>query len=171
MKGKEAFVVSLPKRTVTLPAEFFASFRGALVGCFEEDKKEEHGLPHRGAAAAAAADDWADVEMDKATGKADVIEKSGLAASGGGGGGAQYKVDFLPDVNSLPRPDELFLRPPYHLIIQDLGRQRIEISCSHTPSLQLLAEYLKRWCRINHNDSRKVRTYLSPAIFQYKGQR
>ncbi len=73
-----------------------------------------------------------------------------------------YRTDFLPSVDSLARPDELFSRPPYHLVVNDLGRQKIEIQSSHTKSLQLLSGYLQRWCRINHNDTRNVRVSPHP---------
>ncbi len=142
-------MLSLPKKTVTLPAEFYPVFRGSLLQCFDE---KQRGVPHR---EAAAADDWADVEMDKTTGKVDIIEKSAPAAPAGDIK-MPPKVEFLPSAESLPRPDELLSRPPYHLIVYDLGRQKIEIHCSHSRSLQLLSEYLKRWCRVNHNDTRNV---------------
>jgi len=28
------------------------------------------------------------------------------------------------------------------------------VNCSHSPTVQFLEEYLKRWCRTNHNDTR-----------------
>ncbi|CAK7273552.1 hypothetical protein SEPCBS119000_005714, partial [Sporothrix epigloea] len=61
----------------------------------------------------------------------------------------------LATLDSLPKPEELFLRPPYHLIIADYGHQKIVVHSSHSPSLHLLGEYMKRWCRINPHDSRR----------------
>ncbi|KAG6013118.1 hypothetical protein E4U41_005149, partial [Claviceps citrina] len=55
----------------------------------------------------------------------------------------------LPNVNSLPRPDDLLLRPPYHLHITH--ESCIRIQCSHGPSLGFLDEYLRKWCRTNGN--------------------
>ncbi|KAG6003939.1 hypothetical protein E4U21_001565 [Claviceps maximensis] len=53
----------------------------------------------------------------------------------------------LPNVNLLPRPEELLLHPPYHLLItQDSS---IQIQCNHGPSLGFLDEYLRKWCRTN----------------------
>lgn len=143
------FVVSLPKKQVYQPAELFPVFRGDLLACFEEAKQTS--LPERKAAEAAAADDWAGVEVDTATGKAEVIEapKSSQVLP------ARAKIEFLPSVESLPRPDQLLLQPPYHLTMS-VGHREIELQCSHSPSLQLLADYLKRWCRINHADTRSV---------------
>ncbi|KAK0730997.1 hypothetical protein B0H67DRAFT_56775 [Lasiosphaeris hirsuta] len=146
---RNGFIVSLPKEKVIQPAELFPVFRGKLLTSFEDDKKPH--LARRGAADASvglgAADEWADVEMDAKTGKPQVVEQpSNLSAP------AKPKVEFLPSAASLPRPDELFLRPPYHLSLFP-GHAEIQIHCSHSPSLKLLAEYLERWCRINHHDT------------------
>ncbi|OAR03014.1 hypothetical protein LLEC1_06070 [Akanthomyces lecanii] len=53
---------------------------------------------------------------------------------------------FLPMLNDVPRPDVLQLQPPYRLIVYDRG-SCIEVQCSHSPSLELLAGYLGKWCR------------------------
>jgi hypothetical protein len=140
------FVVSLPKKQVYQPAELFPVFRGDLLACFDERKKPQ--LPVK--KAAGGADDWEDVEVSAAPGKAAVVEAPlALRPS------PRAKVEFLPDVASLPRPDQLLLQPPYHLSLIN-GHQQIELQCSHSPSLQLLADYLKRWCRVNHADTRNV---------------
>jgi hypothetical protein len=142
------FVISLPKKQVYQPAELFPTFRGDLLACF--DVAKEAVLPER--KAAAGADDWEGVEVDRATGKVQVeaVEtRKSLETP------ARAKVEFLPNVASLPRPDQLFLKPPYHLTLLH-GHQQIELHCSHSPTLKLLAEYFKRWCRVNHADSRNV---------------
>ena len=64
-------------------------------------------------------------------------------------------VSHLPSVKSIPRPDDLLLRPPYHLHIYST-RDMIRIECSHSPSLALLEEYFKKWCRTSRNHSNKV---------------
>lgn len=61
----------------------------------------------------------------------------------------------LPKLDALPCPDDLFRRPPYHLIITDYGLSKIVVQGSHSPSLRLLGEYMERWCRINLQDSRR----------------
>ncbi|KAL2154563.1 hypothetical protein VTH82DRAFT_3239 [Thermothelomyces myriococcoides] len=61
---------------------------------------------------------------------------------------------FMPDVASLPRPNRLFLQPPYHLILTT-DQQKIELQCSHSPTLEFIAAYFSRWCRVNHQDTRK----------------
>jgi hypothetical protein len=65
-------------------------------------------------------------------------------------------VQYLPDANSLPRPDELLQTAPYHMVVRALGEYRVDIECTHSPSLNVLSTYLQRWCRTNHNLSTKV---------------
>ena len=150
-KERNAFVVNLPKKNVSSSlTEFYAVFRGALLGCFKAEETEQAGNHPEGSTTVA--DDWADVEMNKDTGKPDVAR-------------AAHKADIIPSADSLARPDELLLQPPYFLTVSDLGRQRIEVHCSHTGSLRVIADYLKRWCRVNHNDTRNVsRLSLGPPF-------
>jgi hypothetical protein len=65
------------------------------------------------------------------------------------------KSDFLPSVDTLPRPEDLLLKPPYHLILTARHQSELEIQCSHGPSLQLLSDYLKKWTKQNFRDIRK----------------
>ncbi|KAK4098769.1 hypothetical protein N658DRAFT_509218 [Parathielavia hyrcaniae] len=143
-EARGGFVVSLPKKQVYQPAELFPIFREELLACFNERKKPQ--LPE--GKAAGGADSWEDVEVDAATGKAEVVKTTPALRPS-----TRSKVVFLPDLASLPRPDQLFLQPPYHLSLTH-GHREIELQCSHSPSLQLLADYLKRWCRVNHADTR-----------------
>ncbi|KAJ6445394.1 Budding site selection protein [Purpureocillium lavendulum] len=64
------------------------------------------------------------------------------------------KSSYMPSVASLPPPDKLLLRPPYHMIVY--GGHEVRIQCSHGPSLEFLAAYLKKWCRANTRRSDKL---------------
>ncbi|KAK0661240.1 hypothetical protein QBC41DRAFT_37037 [Cercophora samala] len=131
---RRGFVVSLPKKQVFQPTELFPIFRGHLVTCFDTDKKQTE-LPVRDAQVAGTpADDWAEVEVNVDSSK------------------PQAKVEFLPNAASLPGPDQLFLRPPYCLTMT-ASTKRIELHCSHSPTLQFLSDYLRRWCRVNRHDT------------------
>lgn len=66
-------------------------------------------------------------------------------------------MDYLPDPNTMPKPGTLLQRAPYHLFVYASGKNKIEIECSHSQTLEVLSEYLKRWCRINPNLTTKVR--------------
>ncbi|KAL2124912.1 hypothetical protein VTJ04DRAFT_1277 [Mycothermus thermophilus] len=143
---RKGFVITLPKRRVLQPAELFPAFRGGLLACFEQPKKPQTATP---AAESKVADDWEGVDVVPGkTGQAEVVIRGppSLAA-------ARNKVEFLPDVASLPRPDDLLLKPPYYLTLSH-GGDMIELQCSHSPTLTVLAEYLRKWCRTNHNDTR-----------------
>ena len=154
---RNGFVIALPKKQIYQPAELVPLFRGDLLASFDEKKPSQ--IPLR-AAAGAAADDWADVEMDSATGNPAVVEQPRQTSLSSAPRGAS---DFFPAVASLPRPDELLLRPPYHLSLMSGGSQELELECSHSPTLQFLADYLKRWCRVNHHDTRTVRGLPPPV--------
>ena len=147
---RHGFVIALPKKQIYQPTELVPLFRGDLLGSFDEKKPSQ--IPLR--AGGAAADDWADVEMDSATGNPAVVEQPRRTSLNSAPRGV---ADFLPTVASLPRPDELLLRPPYHLSLLSGGSQELELECSHSPTLQFLADYFKRWCRVNHHDTRSVR--------------
>ncbi|KAK3989906.1 hypothetical protein QBC44DRAFT_369473 [Cladorrhinum sp. PSN332] len=135
---RQGFIVCLPKRQVFQPAELLPTFRGHLLTCFETDKRSTLVVP----VTHPAADDWAEVQLETRPAATEPVDTLS----------SQPEVEFLPDVASLPRPDELLLRPPYHLTLA-ASRATIEIHGSHSPTLQVLADYLKRWCRVNHNDT------------------
>lgn len=140
---RDGFILKLPNKLVSLPAELFPVFRGQLLACFDTVTKKFQ-LPERGATAAAS-DDWEGVEINTTTGRAKVVESATKS----------WTVEFMPDAALLPRPDELFLKPPYHLTLLH-GHQQVELHSSHSPTLEFIATYLKRWCRVNHTDTRKV---------------
>ncbi|KAK4174506.1 hypothetical protein QBC36DRAFT_333522 [Triangularia setosa] len=131
---RRGFIVSLPKKQIFQPAELFPIFCGNLLICFNTDKKKTE-LPIRDAQATVTpTDDWAEVEVNVDSSK------------------PLSKVEFLPNAASLPRPDQLFLRPPYYLTMT-ASTKRIEMHCSHSPTLQFLSDYLQRWCRVNRHDT------------------
>ncbi|KAM7202727.1 hypothetical protein V8F33_002653, partial [Rhypophila sp. PSN 637] len=126
-EGQGGFVITLPRKVRVQPNELFPVFRGQLHTCFDEKKQT---------AQADKADDWADVEVDTTTGTP-----------------RPQPSPYLPTAASLPRPDQLLSKPPYHLLLRQSARGFIEIQCSHSPSLELLAYYLRTWYRVNHQDT------------------
>ena len=64
-------------------------------------------------------------------------------------------TDRIPDLALLERPEDLCARAPYHMIIMSSDRQ-IVVQGSHQPSLDLLANYLKKWTKANHNLTNRV---------------
>ncbi len=94
------FIIALPKKQIYQPTELVPVFRGDLLTCFQEKKPQ---IPVR---SSGAVDDWADVEMDSATGKPDVVEKPAKAVHsavhGAVHGTESQASDFLPAAESLP---------------------------------------------------------------------
>ncbi|KAF5003816.1 hypothetical protein FDECE_9659 [Fusarium decemcellulare] len=91
-------------------------------------------------------DEWADVRAE------DVSEKSVKQRPAKS---EAPVIEYLPDPNTMPKPGTLLQRVPYHLFVYSSGKNNIEIECSHSQTLEVLSEYLKRWCRINPNITTK----------------
>ncbi|KAI1411527.1 hypothetical protein F5Y13DRAFT_55423 [Hypoxylon sp. FL1857] len=121
------FEVYLPKGAITSPIEIQSLFKVGLLDCFNDPQ--------------ASPDEWANLSMD-------AVDDNSVATA------SHQSFDLLPDISVLPRPDDLLLKPPYHLAVYGGGNALVEVQCSHSPTLQLLAGYLKRWCKVNHQDTR-----------------
>jgi hypothetical protein len=137
-------VVFIPKVQVYQPAQFAQVFKEQLLECFDEKKPQQsESLPIH----STTGDEWADVGVDEAPERSTkTVESTTLASI----------VEFLPDPNNLPKPGTLLLKPPYHLIINSYSSNKLEIQCSHSATLDVLNQYLKRWCKINPNLTTKV---------------
>ncbi|KAF7308447.1 hypothetical protein HMN09_00693600 [Mycena chlorophos] len=62
-------------------------------------------------------------------------------------------VERLPVLDGLARPNQLFASTaPYILIVEERGAV-IVVQCSHEATLELMSSYLKKWIKINPNDS------------------
>ncbi|KAG6854501.1 hypothetical protein C0991_006103 [Blastosporella zonata] len=62
------------------------------------------------------------------------------------------KVDRLPGLGELSRPNELFARTAPYILTLDLGNPLV-VRCSHEATLDLLSAYLTRWGKVNTGDS------------------
>lgn len=141
---RKGFFLTVPNVQFHQAAQFGSIFQDELSECFDEKKQAKKSIPIH----STTGDEWADVGADIAVEQPAVSSTSRSAAPA---------VDFLPDPNSLPKPGTLLLKPPYHMFISTLGANKMEIQCSHAPTLNVLAEYLKRWCKTNPNLTNKVR--------------
>ncbi|KAK1973523.1 hypothetical protein LZ30DRAFT_694952 [Colletotrichum cereale] len=157
------FLVSLPRRQRISPANLQPLFQAELRDCFADHRQ----LPPY-SAASPNADDWDDPDaVDARVGRLSV---SGPDSAGGllllhhhhhrrgpsvSSTATHPPPDFMPRADALPRPDDLLLKPPYHLTIYGRGAHEIEVQCSHSPTLKFLADYFKRWRRTNHQISSK----------------
>lgn len=68
-------------------------------------------------------------------------------------------VERIPNLATIARPPDLLTTVPYILTVTQNGKDFIRIDCSHEPTLELLAAYLKKWNRTNPNDSQRVRIH------------
>ncbi|RSL56930.1 hypothetical protein CEP53_006640 [Fusarium sp. AF-6] len=135
--GRLGFVLSLPNTQVYQPAQFAGIFKEQLLDCFEA-KKPAKPLPIH----STTGDEWADVGVED---EPEQPAKQPQTKS------QPSTVDYLPDPNTMPKPGTLLQKTPYHLFVYAAGKNKIEIECSHSQTLEVLSEYLKRWCRINPN--------------------
>ncbi|KAF4981467.1 hypothetical protein FZEAL_2710 [Fusarium zealandicum] len=135
------FVIALPSAQVYQPAQFAGVFKEQLLDCFEENQPTKS-LPIH----STTGDEWADVGVEEATERP---AKQAPAKS------VAPAVEYLPDPNTMPKPGSLLQNPPYHLFVHASGNTKVEIECSHGETLEVLSEYLKRWCRINPNLTNK----------------
>lgn len=66
----------------------------------------------------------------------------------------------IPEISTLPRPEELTKRPPYWLVVKQEGLGKVVVQGSHTASLTCLEEYLKRWRRGAADRANRVSTFV-----------
>ncbi|TKW60241.1 hypothetical protein CTA1_4766 [Colletotrichum tanaceti] len=139
------FVVYIPRHERILPVNLQPLFQAELKDCFADQKQ----LPPYSPSPRAV--DWSEVDMDTRINRlsvcAPVPHRRGSTVSSTG---TQPPADFMPRADALPRPDDLLLKPPYHLMIYSRGAHEIEVQCSHAATLRFLADYFKRWRRTNH---------------------
>ncbi|KAK2590943.1 hypothetical protein QQS21_011362 [Conoideocrella luteorostrata] len=133
---RTSFVLFLPKGEPPHdPAGAVPAFRKQIVSAFDERQPSS-------VVDAADREDWADVSVPR------INASTSAPATAAAVPVVDAEPAYLPDVNLLPRPDELLLRPPYHLHITQ--GSCIKIECSHSPSLSFLEAYFKKWCRTNN---------------------
>ncbi|KAI3328660.1 hypothetical protein F4824DRAFT_405785 [Ustulina deusta] len=144
------FIISFPKSAIPSQSYMQSFFAGDLLKVFDENEERSTSAKIE-PTPAAAADDWADVAVDNRTGNAAVVDIPQRPAI------TQQPAafDLIPDVEIIPRPEDLLLRPPYHLIMRNFNSSSTEVQCSHSPTLQFLSEYLKKWARTNYNNTNR----------------
>ena len=88
-------------------------------------------------------EDWADLDLGSPESHTVIPSRTKQVASGT----VDTEPDLLPELATIPRPEELTRKPPYWMVVRQEGRTRVVIQGSHAPSLVCLDEYLRRWCR------------------------
>ncbi|KAH9478623.1 hypothetical protein JR316_0009080 [Psilocybe cubensis] len=95
-------------------------------------------------------DDWAKVNVRGETtlsSHASTLVPSGIAVT--------PRIQKLPNIDMLDRPAQLFKSTAPYFLTVDARTIPLVIQGSHQPSLELLAEYLKKWAKTNMGDSLK----------------
>ncbi|KAI9855481.1 MAG: hypothetical protein M1824_006077 [Vezdaea acicularis] len=153
-----SFTLNLPKSSTTSPARAISGFETDLETIFAPKTVTFAGTTSS-IHSLAQDDEWADIGVSSSgsgIGASDTAPHSTSVAEGSTTAPAPPKLDVLPTLSTLPRPDILFRdSPPYLLHITSSGAQNLTIWGSHQPSLELLAEYFQKWARMNPNDVRK----------------
>jgi hypothetical protein len=104
-------------------------------------------------------EDWADLDLGSPESHP-IMTPSTKQASGPPGMSIQVGEDPMPEISTIPRPEELIRKPPYWMVVKQENRMRVVVHGSHGPSLILLDAYLKRWCRGEVTRSDRVSTQL-----------
>ena len=145
--NKSVFVIALPKGKIPYESTVLAGFASDLLTLFAASPMmvatdSDNALDTK-IQAAEEADDWADLDLGSPENHTVVPSRHKLASSGR----VDTEPDLIPDLATIPRPEELTRKPPYWIMVRQEGRQRVVVQGSHAPSLACLDEYLKRWCR------------------------
>jgi hypothetical protein len=139
-----------PNATVPMTrimSELTAKFHGDLMRAFEPADAEP--------TASSSSEKWVDAGND---GLSDIDAASIITpATTADRVMAMHSIttEKLPNLNMIERPEDLCARAPYHLILRASDRH-ISVQASHQPSLELLAEYLKKWTKSNPRYTNKV---------------
>jgi len=164
-KDRKAFLISLPRAVLPSPTDMVSIF---MAGLPETIKEEQHLAPLASRPAAPAGDAAPEPEStfsSASAGEAAPAAQSAIPASAQPLPVAQKAgFTYIPDVKSMQKPDALLLKPPYYLIVYANQRENVEVECSHSPTLQLLYDYLKKWVKTNQESATKVSAGLSAYL-------
>jgi hypothetical protein len=157
-KSRDGLIITLPKAKMPQPTELVSTFQGDLSTAFEETARIVP-LAERPVVSVpvdiSAAETWVDAIAD--TPAVAPQHHPAQTRPQHGAPPSARKFDYIPDIRTLSKPDELLSKPPYYLVLYASRRQEVEVECSHSPTLVFLSEYLKKWVKANHQSPQKVR--------------
>jgi len=164
-------VIALPKSRPSSPQTVLAGFASDLLQLFTQSPSLLAVNPASGSGSASASisrastgalddpDAWAELSLDSPHTRPVTSTTSHAGRAAEPTATTMHAVhdvlvpvpgdDFLPDISTLERPEELTQRPPYRLIVRQEGRQRVVVESSHMGTLKVLEGYLGRWVRGN----------------------
>ncbi|ORY19163.1 hypothetical protein BCR34DRAFT_595605 [Clohesyomyces aquaticus] len=140
------FQILLPRAAPRPLSESSGGINVGLLACFEPP---QGALDNTITAGQVPDDSWADVGAEMVTGQS----STPVAQTKASAGTPPVHVKLLPDVDSLQRPEDLMLKPPYQLAIRSkTAFSTITIECSHPPTLKVIEGYLKKWTKREFNN-------------------
>lgn len=138
--GKAGFVVTLPKAAPIQTHTILYGFNTDFQCLFTSAPSISPVDPSSSTSVPVVEDkEWAHLSLDSP-----VVHP---IHSKGKGVAHPLEEDYLPEIASILRPEELLKRPPYWMVVRQEGRTRVTVNASHAGSLGVLESYLKRWCR------------------------
>ncbi|KAH7147002.1 hypothetical protein B0J13DRAFT_500867 [Dactylonectria estremocensis] len=157
-KDRDAFIIHLPNEIMPPTSELVSIFQNQIPAVFQPTH-------HLTSSAPAQAEGSGTVGVSRGfyNDAAMALSPTDLPPHTAG-----PTITKIPNVNDLPKPDQLLAKPPYYLILYAGVRTKVEVECSHTQTLVFLSEYLKQWCKANHDSPDKhvvVDVNLHPAAF------
>jgi hypothetical protein len=156
--NKLVFVIALPKGELPRGQTVLAGFSSDLLKLFT-DSPPMGATPGDTLESAEDPEDWADLDLGSPESHP-IMTPSSKQAPGPPGLSIQVGEDPIPEISTIPRPEELIRKPPYWMVVRQENRMRVVVQGSHGPSLILLDAYLKRWCRGEVARSDRVSTKL-----------
>jgi hypothetical protein len=152
-KERTTFVVGVSNVSKPSLSTLLGAFTNDLLSCFEAESAAAGGASPQSTVSAAKSTRL-DTQREQAAGLAAGVPRtmSGVQLASPV---AASSVEYLPEVETTARPEQMLTRAPYHLIISKT-EQFLDIQGSHPASIQFLAEYLKKWGKQDLQDARKV---------------
>ncbi|PPQ70402.1 hypothetical protein CVT24_013140 [Panaeolus cyanescens] len=167
--GDGGFWMSIPRSPPAPKSVVVTGFQDDLLApnfFYEEDEIPDHHTPVQSGERKWVKTDIADGKGDPSglEGSASVPDISRMHVSSQPERGGATKR-HLPAVKSLNRPLSLFKETAPYVMIVETTTSPLVVECSHQPSLELLADYLKTWGRQNPSDSLK-RSFLKVELHE-----
>lgn len=145
-KDRDAFIIHLPNEIMPPTSELVSIFQNQIPAVFQPTHRLTSSSPPQ-----AEGSGTGGVSRGFDNDAAMALSSTDLPPHTAG-----PTITKIPNANDLPKPDQLLAKPPYYLILYAGVRTKVEVECSHTQTLVFLSEYLKQWCKENHNSPDKV---------------
>lgn len=121
-KDRDAFIIHLPNEIMPSRSELVSIFQNQIPAVFQPTH-------HLTSSAPAQAEGSGPVVVSRGFDNTAAMASSPADLPPHTAGPTITKI---PNVNDLPKPDQLLAKPPYYLILYAGVRTKVEVECSHT---------------------------------------